>query len=161
MRSVSHCPYSLRFRPCSLVAVLQFPLDPSVGNQPEERGEHVHSRSNPWTNKREWNGGDIKHKREFTLSLPANGPCHKGVATFLGNDSALKNNISNSCHHQDEDDWCYAHGFFQSSTKNCRGEETEGNIDQRTRDSEPEGNAPVGLFFNIGNICLTRHGRRR
>jgi hypothetical protein len=25
MRSVSHCPYSLRFRPCSLVAVLQFP----------------------------------------------------------------------------------------------------------------------------------------
>lgn len=45
--------------------------------------------------------------------------------------------------------------------KICRDEATDRNTDQRTRDSEPEGNAPAGLFFNIGNICLTRHGRRR
>jgi hypothetical protein len=54
-----------------------------------------------------------------------------------------------------------AEGFFNDRQKIAAARETEGNIDQRTRDSEPEGNAPAGLFFNIGNICLTRHGRRR
>ena len=61
-----------------------------------------------------------------------------------------------------EDQWIWrsdliaaTKGFF-NDRQNCRGEETQGNIDQRTRDSEPEGNAPAGLFFNVGNICVTR-----
>src|SRR5262245_18829364 len=78
--------------------LLDFPLDPRVGNQPEKRGEHVQSGGNPWTNKREWDSGEIKHKREFTLPLASNGLRHKGVATFLGDDDALENIISNGCH---------------------------------------------------------------
>jgi hypothetical protein len=51
--------------------------------------------------------------------------------------------------------------FFGLPAKNGQGQEGKQNTEQRTRDSEPEGNAPAGLFFNIGNICVTRHGRRR
>ena len=81
-----------------LFSVLQLPLDPRVRNQPEERGEHVQSGGNPWTNKRQRDSGEIKHKREFTFPLPANGLRQKRVATFPGNDSALQNNISDTCH---------------------------------------------------------------
>jgi hypothetical protein len=41
---------------------------------------------------------------------------------------------------------------LQSSTKNRRGEEPEQNTEQRTRDSEPEGNAPARVLGD--RICL-------
>jgi hypothetical protein len=34
--------------------------------------------------------------------------------------------------HQDEDDWCHAHEFFESSRKHRRGEQAEQNTEQRT-----------------------------
>src|SRR6476620_4068422 len=92
----------LRFVLVLLFAVLQFPLDPRVRNQPEERNEHIQCGGDPWTHKREWNGGEIKRSGEFTLPIRANSPCHKGVATFLGNDSPLENKIGDSCHQQNE-----------------------------------------------------------
>jgi len=79
-------------------AVLQLPLNSRVRDQPEERGEHVQSGSNPRTNKREWDCDEIKQKREFTFPLLADGLRDKGVATFPGNDSTLENNISDSGH---------------------------------------------------------------
>jgi hypothetical protein len=98
--NLQSCPIFLGgcFRIRLLFAVLQLPLDPRVRDQPEERDEDVQSGGNPWTNKREWDSGEIKHKREFTFPLPANGLRQKGVATFPGNDSALENNISDSSH---------------------------------------------------------------
>src|SRR5262245_5585971 len=45
-----------------LFAVLQFPLDSRIRNQPEERGKHIQSGGNQWTHKREWDSGEIKHK---------------------------------------------------------------------------------------------------
>jgi hypothetical protein len=55
---VSDLGFVLRYRncvfdPCLLFAIFQLPLDPRVRNQPKERGEHVQSSGNPWTDKRE------------------------------------------------------------------------------------------------------------
>src|SRR5215475_15597982 len=74
-----------------LVALLQFPLDPRVRNQPKECSEHVQSAGNPWTHKRKWDRDEVKRSGEFALSLPSNSLCHEGLATFLGNDGTLQN----------------------------------------------------------------------
>src|SRR5215469_14928959 len=81
-----------------LSALLELPLDPRIRNQPEERGEHVQSGGDPWTDKRKYDSDQIKHKREFALPLPANRARHKRVATFPGNDSALEDIIGDCCH---------------------------------------------------------------
>src|SRR6266540_3241791 len=43
----------------SLLTLLQLPLDPGIGNQPKKRGEHVQPTGDPWTDKREWDGGEV------------------------------------------------------------------------------------------------------
>src|SRR4029450_5762519 len=78
--------------------LLQPPFNSGIRNQPQERDEYVQTCRDPWTDKRECDSDQIDSKREFPLPLPANGLRHKGAATFLGDDSALENNISDSCH---------------------------------------------------------------
>src|SRR5215475_4983168 len=81
-----------------LLPILQFPLNPRVGNQPEKRHEDVKSGGNPWTDKGDGDSGEIKHKGKLTLSFPANGLRNKGVTTFIGDDNTFQDIIGGSCH---------------------------------------------------------------
>jgi hypothetical protein len=81
---------------------IDFPFDSAIRYQPHQGDEHVQSGGDPWTHKSEWDSGEIKHSGEFTLPIRAKSPRHKGVATFLGNDSPLENKIGDSCHQQNE-----------------------------------------------------------
>ena len=80
-------------------ALLQSLLDPRIGNQPQERDEHIYRAGDPGVHERERYRSEVERKRDFGFPIFANSRREKRVATFFGDDDALEN-IVGDCRQQ-------------------------------------------------------------
>jgi hypothetical protein len=86
----------------SMPALLKSLLDSRIGNQPQERGEHIQCAGDPGAHKRERDCSEVERGREFAFPIFANSQREKRFAALFGDDGALENIVGNHRHQQYE-----------------------------------------------------------
>src|SRR6266446_4446788 len=86
----------------SPLALLQSLLDSRIGNQPQERAEHIQCAGDPGAHKRERERGEVERETDFGFPIFANSQREERFAALFGDNGALENIVGNRRHQQYE-----------------------------------------------------------
>ena len=82
--------------------LFQYPLDATVGHEPDERDDHIQCVGYPRTDKGKRDGRKIVHRGDFAFGVLADCHCEQGTVTLPGDDGALQDVIGDARHEQHE-----------------------------------------------------------
>ena len=82
-----------------MTVLLESSLDSRIGNQPQQRDEHVQCAGDPGVHKRQRDRDEVERETESAFPIFANRQGEKRFAALFGGDRALENIVSN-CRHQ-------------------------------------------------------------